>query len=310
MGEGINLIEINNLYKSYGNNDVLKDISLSLEENRIYGLFGRNGAGKTTLLNIISNQIPKTKGEVRIFGEDVFENSKQVENICMVKDSGFGVEEIKVKKIFEAARILYKDWDEDYKNYLIKELNLNIRKKYSKLSRGNQTKVGLIIGLASRAKLTIFDEPALGLDAATRYKFYNLLLDDFEKHPRTIIISTHLIDEVTNLFEEVIILKDSQIYLKDEVTNILEKGYFLNGKEENIIPLIKDKNIIHKEEFGSSIVLGIFDELSEYEKAELKKNNVEVSQIPLQKIFIYLTESPHKGGNVNGWSEKNNNISI
>jgi len=294
------LIEISNLYKSYGKTEVLKGINLYLEENKIYGLLGRNGAGKTTLLNIISNQIRKTSGEVKLYGEDIFENSKQIENICIIKDNGFGIEDIKVKKIFEAARILYKDWDEEYKNYLVKEFELNLRKKYNKLSRGNQTKVGLIIGLASRAKLTIFDEPSLGLDAATRYKFYNLLLDDFENNPRTIIISTHLIDEVTNLFEEVIILKDGQIYIKDEVADILEKGYFLNGKEENIIPIIENKNIIHREKFGNSIIVGIFDNLDEKEKSMLRDKNVEISQIPLQKLFIYLTENPYRGGYVHG----------
>lgn len=300
MEEGISLIEIRNLYKSYGKTEVLKDINLNLEENKIYGLLGRNGAGKTTLLNIISNQIRKTSGEVKLNGEDIFENSNQVENICIVKDTGFGMEDIKVKKIFEAARILYKNWNEEYKNYLVKEFELNIRKKYNKLSRGNQTKVGLIIGLASRAKLTIFDEPSLGLDAATRYKFYNLLLDDFENNPRTIIISTHLIDEVANLFEEVIILKDGQVYIKDEVANILKKGYFLNGREENIIPIIENKNIIHREEFGSSIIIGIFDELDEKEKSMLREKNVEISQIPLQKLFIYLTENTHRGGYIYG----------
>lgn len=294
------MIEISNLYKSYGKTEVLKGINLYLEENKIYGLLGRNGAGKTTLLNIISNQIRKTSGEVKLYGEDIFENSKQIENICIIKDNGFGIEDIKVKKIFEAARILYKDWDEEYKNYLVKEFELNLRKKYNKLSRGNQTKVGLIIGLASRAKLTIFDEPSLGLDAATRYKFYNLLLDDFENNPRTIIISTHLIDEVTNLFEEVIILKDGQIYIKDEVADILEKGYFLNGKEENIIPIIENKNIIHREKFGNSIIVGIFDNLDEKEKSMLRDKNVEISQIPLQKLFIYLTENPYRGGYVHG----------
>ncbi len=285
------MLEIKDLNKSYGNARVLTNVNLTLEENRIYGLLGRNGVGKTTLLNIIANQINKNSGEVKLYGEDVFENSRALENICIVKEKGVGVDEIKVKKIFEIARILYKDWDEDYKNFLIEEFNLNIKKKYYMLSRGNQTIVGLIVGLASRSKLTIFDEPSLGLDAAHRYKFYNLLLEDIESNPRTVIISTHLIDEVTNLFEEVIILKDEKIYIKDEVSSLLGKAYFLNGKSENIIPIIKDKRIIHKEEFGSSIIFGIFDNLSNEEKLKLKENNVEISSIPLQKLFVYLTEN-------------------
>ncbi|WIV12444.1 ABC transporter ATP-binding protein [Proteiniborus sp. MB09-C3] len=285
------MLEIKNLYKYYGSTRVLTDINLKLEENKIYGLLGRNGVGKTTLLNIISNQIEKSSGELKLYGEDIFENSKALENICIVKEKGIGVDDIKVGKIFEIAKILYKDWDEEYKNFLIKEFNINVRKKYNKLSRGNQTIVGLIVGLASRSKLTIFDEPSLGLDAAFRYKFYNSLLEDVENNPRTVIISTHLIDEVTNLFEEVIILKNESVYVKDEVDNLMGKAYFLNGKPENIFPLIKDKSIIHKEEFGSSIIVGIFDNLSNEEKMRLKENNIEINPIPLQKLFVYLTEN-------------------
>lgn len=288
------MLEIKNLYKRYGNTKVLTDVNLKLEENKIYGLLGRNGVGKTTLLNIISNQINKDSGEVKLFGEEAFENSKVIEEICIVKEKGFGIDEIKVKRIFDYAKILYKNWDEEYKKFLVNEFNLNVKKKYNKLSRGNQTLVGLIIGLASRSNLTIFDEPSLGLDAAFRYRFYNLLLKDFEENPRTIIISTHLIDEVTNLFEEVIILKDEKVYIKDEVSNLLGKAYFLNGKVENIMPVVKDKNIIHKEEFGSTIIVGIFDALNDEEKKTLKKNNVDISLIQLQKLFIYLTDSSYE----------------
>lgn len=287
------MLEIKYLNKSYGDTKVLTDLSLELEENKVYGLLGRNGVGKTTLLSIIANQISKSSGEVKLYGEEVFENPKALENICMVREKGIGVEDIKVKKIFNMAKILYKDWDEDYKNFLIKEFNFNTNKKYNKLSRGNQTIVGLILGLASRSKLTIFDEPSLGLDAAHRYKFYNLLLKDIENYPRTIIISTHLIDEVTNLFEEVIILKDESVYIKDEVNNLMEKAYFLNGKEENIAPIIEGKRVIHKEEFGTSVIVGLFHRLTSEEKQRLKDNNIDISPMPLQKLFVYLTENSH-----------------
>lgn len=285
------MIQIKNISKSYGNTRVLEDINLELEEDKIYGLLGRNGVGKTTLLNIISNQIRSNSGEVILSGEKVFENSKAVENIAIVKEKGVGVEDIKVKAIFKAAKMLYKNWDEEYKEFLVKEFNLNIKKNYSKLSRGNQTLVGLILGLASRAPLTLFDEPSLGLDAAHRYKFYNILLEDVEKNPRTVIISTHLIDEVTNLFEEVIILKDEKLHLKEEVSQLMEKAYFLSGKLENMTSIIKNKNIIHKEEFGTTVILGIFDNLSQDEKKRLKEQGVDISSIPLQKLFVFLTEN-------------------
>lgn len=283
------MLEINNLNKSYGKTKVLSNINLKLEKNKIYGLLGRNGVGKTTLLNIISNQIRSDSGNVKYEGNEVYENIEVVENICIIKESELPTED-KVKKIFKIASMLYKDWDEEYKDVLIEEFNLNINKKYHRLSRGNQTIVGLIIGLASRAPLTLFDEPSLGLDAAYRYKFYNLLLKDVESNPRTVILSTHLIDEVTNLFEEIIILKDQEVYVHDDVTNLMEKSYYLNGRLEHILPIIEDKQIINKENFGSSSIIALFDELSENMKKELKDNNVEISNIPLQKLFVYLTE--------------------
>lgn len=293
------MLEIKNLNKSYGKTIVLSNINLELEKNKIYGLLGRNGVGKTTLLNIISNQIRSDSGSVKYDENEIYENSKVVENICLVKESGFPTED-KVKKVFKIAGILYKNWDETYKNSLVDEFKLNTNKKYHKLSRGNQTIVGLIIGLASRAPITLFDEPSLGLDAAYRYKFYNLLLKDIEDNPRTVILSTHLIDEVTNLFEEIIILKNKEVYLHDDITSLMEKSYFLNGRLEHILPIIEGKQIINREDFGSSSIVALFDELPVSMKEELKENNVAISNIPLQKLFVYLTETNnHEGGNSN-----------
>ena len=288
------MLEIRSLNKSFGKNQVLKDINLNIEENKIYGLLGRNGVGKTTLLNLISSQIHRDSGDIKLEGVEIFESSKAIENICLVKGFSEAIKEKKVKEILAMAKIMYKDWDEDYKNHLVKEFNLNTRKKLYKLSSGNKTIVGLIIGLSSRAKITIFDEPTLGLDAAIRYKFYNMLLADYELNPRTIIISTHLIDEVANLFEEVIILKDCYIALKEEINNLKEKAYFLVGNEKAIKEIIKDKKIIYKEELGATRILGIYGEISEEERLKMKDNNIDISNIPLQKLFVYLTENMEK----------------
>ena len=291
------MIEIRNLSKSYGKTKVLSDIDLDIEENKIYGLLGRNGVGKTTLLKLITSQLIRNSGEIKLDGFEVFENNKAMEDFCLVREFPSSIKEKKVKDILALARIIYKDWDKEYEQYLIKEFGLVTKKKYLKLSTGNQTIVGLIIGLASRARITMFDEPTLGLDAAIRYKFYNLLLADYEKNPRTIIISTHLIDEVANLFEEVIILNDERIFLKDSVDSLINRSYFLSGREDSINKIVKEKRIIHTDEFGSTKIVGIYGELTEDEIIEMKHNNIEISNIPLQKLFIYLTESIGKGVN-------------
>lgn len=283
-------VECRDLRKSFRKVMALNNINLRLEENKIYGLLGRNGAGKTTLLNLISCQIMRDSGEINIFGEEVFENSRALENICLVKERELPLEDHRVSRILKSAAILYKNWDEEYKNFLVKEFNLDVRKKYKNLSRGMKSILGVIIGMASRASITMFDEPSLGLDAAVRDKFYNLLLQDYEENKRTIILSTHLIDEVSNLFEEVIILHEGNIQLKEELPVLLGRAHFLRGREDSIIPFIKDKRILHREAFGATSIIGVLGEFTSEELHELARNYVEIIPMPLQKLFIYLTE--------------------
>lgn len=285
------MLLIKDLNKTYGKNKILEDINLDIDENKIYGLLGRNGVGKTTLLKLIASQLTRDSGEIKLDGAEVFENENAMENLCLVRDFPNSVKEKKVKDILAQAGVLCKEWDVKYEKFLIKEFELNTNKKLSKLSTGNQTIVGLIIGLVSRARITIFDEPTIGLDAAMRYKFYNLLLEDYEKFPRTVIISTHLIDEVSNLFEEIIILNNRKVVLKDDINSIKQRSYFLSGREDRVDLITKDKRIIHSEKFGSTKIVGVYGELTEDEKREIRDKNIEISNIPLQKLFVYLTDN-------------------
>ena len=283
-------IQCKNVTKTYGKVEAVININLSIEEGKIYGLLGRNGAGKTTLLNLICAQVIRGSGEINIFGEEVFENEGALETLCLVKEKELKTEDYKVSRILNIARILYKNWDEEYKNQLVKEFKLDTKKKYKNLSRGFKSILGIIIGLASKARITIFDEPSLGLDAAVREKFYNILLQEYEQSNRTFILSTHLIDEVSSLFEEVIILQDGQLLIQDNMVELLERAHFLSGKEETIMPLIRNKKVIHKEFFGVTAIVGVLDEFNSAELNTLKNNNIEVSSMSLQKLFIYLTE--------------------
>lgn len=284
------VVECVDLTKSYGKVQALKNINLRLEENKIYGLLGRNGAGKTTLLNLIASQIIRTSGEIKVYGKEVFENSEVLSKLCLVKDKDLRKEDSKVSAIFNMAAILYPDWDENYKEQLVKEFRVDVKKKYKALSKGNKSMVGVIIGLASKAAVTIFDEPSVGLDAAAREKFYSLLLQEYENSGRTFVLSTHLIDEASSLFENIIIINNGEILLEEEQAVLLEKAHFLSGKDEVISDLVKDNKIIHKEAFGGTTIAGILGELSSEQRNSLIANNIEINTMPLQKLFIYLTE--------------------
>lgn len=285
------MIEIKGLVKSYGRKRVLSGIDLELEDNKIYGILGRNGVGKSTLLRLMANQIKAGQGSLELDGQRLYENAGALSDLCLIGETRVAVGDMKARELFEAARFLYKNWDEAFKDELVSRFKLETRKKYRKLSRGSQTMVGLIIGLASRARYTLFDEPSLGLDAAHRDLFYQMVLEDWERYPRTIIISTHLIDEVTNLFEEVIILKDEKILLQGEVPELLDRARYLTGQEEQILSLVDPERILHMDRFGSSSVrAGFFGPLDSTFEKKLKDNQIELSPMPLQKLFIYLTE--------------------
>ena len=284
------VLECNKLSKNYKKAEALKELSLNLEENKIYGFLGRNGAGKTTFLNIVSGQVFNSAGEIKVFGEKHFENDNILNKICFIKDRMIYMSNFKVKKIFELASDFFQNWDEKFKNELVAKFKLDINKKYTTLSKGTAAIVGIIIGLASRSELTIYDEAYLGLDAAARKLFYDILLEDYLENPRTIIFSTHLIDEVSNLFEEIIILHNGKILLKEETDIIKNKSFVLTGTSEIVDKVADGKNIIKEQQIGKSKQIYIFDELKAEEVQSMNNKGIDVKPMSLQDMFINITE--------------------
>ena len=289
-------VEFMNISKKYGSFNALNDISVNLEPNKIYGLLGRNGAGKTTLLNVLSSRIFPSTGQSRVFGKHVYENIDILKQICLIEEKGFYDSSMKVWQALELARGLYPNWDTQYADHLLNLFELDKKKKYKQLSRGMESSLGLIIGLASRAPLTIFDEPSLGLDAVLRERFYEAVIEDYTEHPRTMIISTHLIDEVSRLFEDVIIIDSGNILLKTNATELKEKAYFVSGQESIVREVAKDGMIMHEESFGTTLILSVYGENRLREVP-----NVDIQPMPLQKLFVHLInpkihETLKKGG--------------
>lgn len=214
------VVTVESLSRNYRDVKALDNVSLSLEQGKIYGLLGRNGAGKTTLMSILTAQGFASSGEVRVFGEHPYENEKVLSRICFIRESQKYPDDFKPVHAFKAAALFYKDWDQAMALQLAEEFQLPMKRRIKKLSRGQLSAVGVIIGLASRAELTFFDEPYLGLDAVARQLFYDRLLADYAEFPRTIVLSSHLIDEVANLLEHVIIIDKGHVIIDDDAENI------------------------------------------------------------------------------------------
>lgn len=280
-------IEIKNISKSYGNVQALEGINLEFKENKIYGLFGRNGAGKSTLLNIISNRVFANKGEVLIDGENAVENDFALSKIYLMSEAMLYPETMKIKDAFKLTKEFYENFDIDYAYKLSEQFSLNTNKKTRSLSTGYKSIFKIIVALATNAKYLLFDEPILGLDANHRDLFYKLLIENYDKNSQTIIISTHLIEEISTIVEEVVIIKDGKIIKQQSSEELLNMGFTITGADKLVDEFAKDKTVIGSDTLGnykSIYILGKIDKNSIPE-------GLEVSKLDLQKLFIQLTNS-------------------
>lgn len=281
------ILECRGLVKSYGRTKAVAGIDLSLEENVIYGLLGRNGAGKTTLLNLIGGGIYPDSGWIEVEGGRLKAGEKSP-RICYVKEKNAFLGGARVMETLEIASAYYPQWDWDLAKELIKAFRLDADKKMRQLSRGMESLVGNIVGLASRAPLTVYDEPVLGLDVLMREKFYRILMEDYAENPRTIFLSTHLIDEIASVVEKIYIMDGGKILLHEAVDTIREQTYLLRGNGDAVEFLARDKRVIYRETYGSGVIVAVYDRIDEKEKQEGSRRGVICEELPLQKFFAYL----------------------
>lgn len=289
-------LELRKITKCYGRKTVLDDLDLTLEEGKIYGLVGRNGAGKTTMLSIASAQNPATKGEILLDGETVWENQKALNRICfsreMVNAANNITSALKVKEYLKMAEILFPYWDKEMADRLVEEFELDEKQKIMKLSKGMQSIVTIIVALASKARYTFLDEPAAGLDVVARESFYKILLDEYSESGRTFVISTHIIEEAAEVFEEVIFLNKGKIMLKENTEELLDRCIHISGRAEDVDEIMKGKRAFHQEKLGRS--KGITLMLDKGEVFDKKGKDVEVSPLNLQDVFVALCGKEEK----------------
>lgn len=282
-------INISNLTKEYGKHRVLDNVSLTIEENKIHGLLGRNGAGKTTLLNLITNRNFPSEGSIKIDEEDVIENSKAIRKIYFMTEQDLYPESMKIKDLFKWTKEFYKNFDMDYALALSKKFKLNVNKKFKELSTGYLSICKIIITLSSGAEILIFDEPVLGLDANHRDMFYKELVQNYIDKPKTIILSTHIIEEVSEILEKVIIIKNGKILDDKEVESLLDEAYLVSGTSEKVEKYIEDKKCINMDSITGFKAATIIGKITYENNVQIKELKLETSKVELQKLFIHLT---------------------
>ena len=273
-------IKVKNVSKSFNDSVILDDISIDFYENKIYGLLGKNGVGKTTLLNIITKQLISKSGTIEIFGQNINESDDVLDKLCIVREREFPENDILIKELFNTYSYFYKDYDKNLQEKLCDYFELDSKKSYRKLSRGMKSIVSNIIGICSNASITIFDEPTIGLDADNRNEFYKILLDSYIKNPRTIILSTHLINEVENLIENVVIIDKGKVIVDDSIDNISQKSFYISGDKSDLEKLKCLKNTTPDKSFGSKQVYKYYGDINEDDlKYILLKGGIQMNKL-------------------------------
>lgn len=289
------VVQLSEVTKAYGGTKAVDRISFTMEPDKIYGLLGRNGAGKTTIMHMITAQLFASSGKVAVFGEEPYENKRVLDRICFIKESQKYPDNFRVVDVLEVAATFYSGWDRDFAYSLVEEFRLPLKRRMKKLSRGMLSSVGIIVGLASRAPLTIFDEPYLGLDAVARTLFYDRLIEDYAAHPRTVLLSTHLIDEVSRLLEHVFVIDRGKLIIDEDADALRGRAFTVVGPAARVDQYAAGKETIHREPFGGFVSATVMGNLYGSDRKQAEQLGLEVTPVSLQQMIVHLTGGKMEG---------------
>ncbi|GMM97140.1 ABC transporter ATP-binding protein [Microbacterium luteum] len=284
------VIEVNGLTKRYRDTVAVDDVSFTIEKDTIYGLLGRNGAGKTTVMSILTAQNFATSGDVTVFGQQPYENAHVLQRMCFVRESQKYPDDATPLHAFRAAKLFFPNWSQALADELVAAFRLPLKRRIKKLSRGQLSAVGVIIGLASRAEITFFDEPYLGLDAVARQIFYDRLVADYSEHPRTVVLSSHLIDEVSHLIERVLVIDEGRILMDESTDDVRDRAANIVGDAAAVDAFAAGREVIHRESLGRVASVTVLGALTDDDRRRLAEADLEVASVSLQQLIVRLTQ--------------------
>lgn len=277
-----NLIKINKKSNS------IKNFSYNFLENNIYALVGKSDSGKEILLDIMTAKTKPTEGIVYVDGEPLFNNEKMLARLCYISKNTEFPAHMKISTIFNIMNAVYPKWDNSFAYELIEYFKINPKAKFGSLLTSKKKLLLGIMSLASRANITLYDDPVSESDIKDRYDFYNFLYNHHLRYPRTIIIATDYVDEIDYIFDKVLLIDQGKLidhFTSEDVQNNFK---YLTGKTEVLKSLIKDMKLIGVEERGKTLTVCIRKKLTKDEIRKFQKYLIKISEVPIQKVFIYL----------------------
>ena len=259
---------------------------MSIDEPGIYCLLGRNGAGKTTLLKSIAGYQNITNGTIQVDGK-IITTSTLDTGVSYIENFAKHFN-LPVRKLLRIASEVNPNYDYDFALEMMERFELDGKKKFHHLSLGMKTMVSTIICLASNKDVILLDEPVLGFDAIMRVEFYDMLTESFQKHPRIIIVSTHIIEEIAKAIQKLIIIDRGSIRFFDTLQSVETKAFRISGLQKDVEVATRNLNIIGQDTVGGLVTSYIFD------NPPKQTASLEIQPLSLQDFFIQMVG--HKGG--------------
>ena len=297
-----NVVKTLNLHRHFGKKEALAGLSINIDRHSITGLIGRNGSGKTTLLKIIAGRLDKTSGRVEVFGGQPMDNLPVLSRLVytyhnMGYDTGYefgNFSSISLKTILFAYNTMFPNFDPGFASKLMKYFDLNGKMKYKSLSQGMASIFNFLCALACRAELTMFDEPVLGMDVTVRKAAYEILLRDFAQHPRTFIVSSHLLSEIEGVLSDILLIEQGKAVLHSPIDNVRQSAYRIDGAHGAVQGFVTGRNAIahSKNELSSFAV--IYEPHTESTVIAAKAQGLTVSTVRAEDLCVYLTSQNKK----------------
>ena len=280
------MIEMKNVSKQYGQSSVLNKIDLTVDEPGIYCLLGRNGAGKTTFLKSVAGYQNVTSGQIKVDGKAISTATldtgvSYIENFAKHFN-------LPIWKLLRIASEVNAEYDYPFATEMMERFELDGKKKFNQLSLGMKTMVSTIVCLASNRPVVLLDEPVLGFDAIMRVEFYEMLAESFQRHPRIIIVSTHIIEEIAKTIHKLIVIDKGRIRFFDTLQAVEEKAFSISGLKKDVDAATANLNVIGQDTVGGLVTSYIFDYPPKQEAP------LEITPLSLQDFFVQMVG--HKGG--------------
>lgn len=289
----MNVIDCQKVSKGFRRTNALENITFELKEQKITGLIGRNGAGKSTLLKILAGLAKHRSGEVNVFGKTPYNNLMVSANSILVDDQMTFPDSLTLEEILQSAPAFYQRWDAQFASRIFQYFKLNPKQQHSKLSKGAKATFNMIFGLSTRCELTMFDEPTNGMDEAVRSDFYRALLKDYIAHPRSILISSHHLDEIEHLLEDILLIHKGKVVLHEPLDKVKEYAVAVQGPIADVDRWTVGEEILHSKRVDEQRQYVVVKNNSKIERARIEGASIQI--LTASEVCMYVTSETEGG---------------